>query len=333
MITGITTSLLDIDSFVQHIFLIDTLPPVCNIVGPVEDGGTVEVGDCAYNLRATVEMEDSCGITSYYWGVYLLDSTDSPILVSDFQSPYFDVPQTTFDISVDSLAPGDYKVKAIVSDDCGNDAECLYYFSVLTVKKPTAICITSLTARLNPMDLDQNGEVDTAMVTLWAKEYDRSSRVACNDTVLEFRLELKDGIDDETWQEDADSLQLGCENVGTEIVRLWVISWPSGTVDYCDLVAVIRSNTGCSEETTDSVFSVMDAETELQTTMPGEPTRKSDTDPYTDIEIPLKLQPGTEQNSKQIQLYQNSPNPFSTETRIQFKLPRSMMVHINIYNI
>jgi hypothetical protein len=324
---------LNIDSFVQHIFLIDTIPPVCTINGPVEEGGTVEVGDCFYNLRAKVDMADSCGITSYYWGLYQLDSSDAPILVADYQSPTLPKAQTSFDISVDDLAPGDYKIKSIVSDECGNDAECFYHFSVLTVKKPTAICITSLTARLNPMDLDQNGLVDTAMVTIWANEYDQSSRVACNDTSLELRIELMDGQDDDTWQEDADSLQLGCDNVGTQIVRLWVISWPSGTVDYCDVVAVIYNNEGCPSEGTDSIFSVMEAETELQTNMPTGLIKKSDIDPYVDIEIPLKLYPETGQIAEQIELLQNYPNPFSVETTIGFTLPRSMEATISIYNI
>ncbi|NND33886.1 MAG: T9SS type A sorting domain-containing protein, partial [Saprospiraceae bacterium] len=324
---------LDIDSFVQHIFLIDTMPPVCQINGPVEDGGTIEVGDCLFNLRANVEMQDSCGITSYYWGVYRLDSTESPLLIQDYQSKQFALPQTSFDVSVDGLQPGDYKVKAVVKDDCNNEAECLYHFSVLTVKKPTAICITSLTARLNPMDLDQNGIVDTAMVTLWASEYDRSSRVACNDTSLEFRLELKDGIDDDTWQEDADSLQLGCVHTGTEIVRLWVISWPSGTVDYCDLVAIIRSNTGCPAESSDSVFSVMESQTELQTSMPGNQMKKSHDDPFLDIEIPLKLVQEAPDIAEEIQLLQNYPNPFSSETIISFNLPKNMEADIIIYNI
>jgi hypothetical protein len=77
----------------------------------------------------------------------------------------------------------------------------------------------------------------------------------------------------------------------------------------------------------------MEAETELQTSMPTSHTKKSDVDPYVDIEIPLKLNPETGQITEQIELLQNYPNPFSAETTIAFTLPRSMEATITIYNI
>ncbi|NND09500.1 MAG: T9SS type A sorting domain-containing protein, partial [Saprospiraceae bacterium] len=103
---------------------------------------------------------------------------------------------------------------------------------------------TSLTAELTPWDVDQDGEIDTAVVTIWANEFDRSSAPACNsEEENHFRIELLDGIDDETWEEDADSISLGCMHKGTQTIRLWVID-EKGSFDYCDVVLIVQNNMG-----------------------------------------------------------------------------------------
>ncbi|NND07276.1 MAG: T9SS type A sorting domain-containing protein, partial [Saprospiraceae bacterium] len=103
---------------------------------------------------------------------------------------------------------------------------------------------TSLTAELTPWDVDQDGEIDTAVVTIWANEFDRSSAPACNsEDEIHFRIELLDGIDDETWEEDADSIDIGCDHVGTQTIRLWVID-EKGSFDYCDVLLVVQNNMG-----------------------------------------------------------------------------------------
>jgi hypothetical protein len=320
------------DSCVQHIFLTDTVAPVCMIEGPVEDGATIEVGDCYYDFEARVMMEDACGIIVYSWSIYETSELNN-IIVDSYTSPRMSTAQTSFTVSSANLEAGIYKLKVVVTDDCGNEGECYYHFEVQTNKKPTAICITSLTARLNPMDLDQDGDIDTAMVTIWAREYDRSSREACDDSELEFRLELLDGIGDDTWQDDADSLQLGCEHAGTQLLRLWVISWPSGTSDYCDIVGVIMSNTGCAQMPVDSsVASLTQSVLNQQKTTTQ--TKKSEfQDGSKEIKIPLKLTAGSIVDQNAIGLYQNYPNPFSFETAISFDLPTTMQASITIFNI
>lgn len=323
---------LAVDSCIQHLFVVDTLAPVCVISGPVEDGGTVEVGDCYYDFNAEVQISDSCGVAFYRWELYEVSNLSQIELINDFQSTKLVNLGSTFDVSVEDLDPGNYRLKVLVTDECGNDGECLYHFELITVKKPAAICLTSLTSRLNPMDVNQDGLIDTAMVTIWASEYDRSSREACNDTALEFRLELKDGVDDETWLEDADSLQLGCAHIGTQILRLWVISWPSGTADYCDIVAVVVSNSGCPESTTDTLESIIQLVHEQQHT--NVQTKKSDSrEEFLDIKIPLKREDSGNSSGNGFILQQNYPNPFYSETTIGFILPHSMEATISLFNI
>ncbi|MCB0664502.1 MAG: T9SS type A sorting domain-containing protein [Saprospiraceae bacterium] len=323
---------LEFDSCVQHIFLTDTLAPVCTINGPVEDGGTIESGDCYYDFAATVNLEDECGIVSYYWTLYEVSDANDPHLVETFESDRFGTPLSSFDVLVKDLDPGEYKLKVEVMDDCANEGLCTYQFILQSVKKPTAICITSLTARLNPMDLDQDGLIDTAMITIWANEYNRSSRVACADTAIEYRLELKDGIDDDTWSEDGHSLQLGCPHVGTQVLRLWVISWPSGTSDFCDIVGVVVGNDGCTETPQDSTGSV--TEVVHSQTHNTKHIRVPDRQEIgKDVNIPLRLElDGVDINSG-ISLDQNYPNPFSNETKVAFTLPERTEANFRVFDI
>ena len=41
-------------------------------------------------------------------------------------------------------------------------ATCEHNFTLETGKKPTPVCITSLTVELTPWDLDSDGDADTA---------------------------------------------------------------------------------------------------------------------------------------------------------------------------
>ena len=79
----------------------------------------------------------------------------------------------TIDFVIDDVGQGDYKLKLVLTDECENEGGCEYDFEIVVAKKPQAICITSLTAKLNPMDLDEDGQVDTAMTIIWASEFDR----------------------------------------------------------------------------------------------------------------------------------------------------------------
>ncbi|MDH3650847.1 MAG: T9SS type A sorting domain-containing protein, partial [Saprospiraceae bacterium] len=206
-----------------------------------------------------------------------------------------------------------------------------YFFEVVNVKKPAAICITTLTARLNPMDLDQNGEVDTATVIVWAEEFDRSSEVACDDEYLEYRVELLDGIDDDdTFLDDTSYIELGCDHVGVQMVRLWVISQPSGTVDFCDVLLVVQSDfSGCvgnqsgEKGQISNVTDMHDETSDPYKEMMG----KKDVEISGDAGMPASI--GVEG----YRLEQNRPNPFQTETRIGFVLAESGLATVTIYDI
>ncbi|MDH3245910.1 MAG: T9SS type A sorting domain-containing protein, partial [Saprospiraceae bacterium] len=314
----------------QKIIVRDTTPPVCAISGPVTDGGQIEVGACAYNLVATVDVSDACGVSNYYWEIKDIKDESDPVVVDSGDGALNSDTTDAFTITSDDLSDGVYKLVVTVVDECNNEGYCEYFFEVVSIKKPAAVCVTHLTARLNPMDLDQDGEVDTAMVVVWAEEFNSSSEVACDDEYLEYRIEKLDMIDDSTYAEDTSYIELGCDDFGTHLVRMWVISQPSGTVDFCDVVLTVQSDfSGCinnqSGDGGGEIGNVKDMQDEVQ-------------DPSKEMmdKKPLVISGDAGKGFYHVSGYgleQNRPNPFRTETTIGFVLAESGSASITIYDI
>ena len=319
---------LDVDSCVQFILLYDTLPPQCFIEGPVEDGGVIETGACAYNFEADISFEDACGLSRYTWQLLDVTNPADPRTIDQGESQIDSLSDVIYS---EDLLPGNYKLKVETTDECNNEGQCEYHFTIEAVKKPTAICITLLTAKLNPMDRDQDGEIDTAMATIWASEVNQSSSWVCEDTAIELRLELLDGIEDDVLGGEADSLTFGCKHVGTNSVRMWVISHPSGTYDFCDIDVIVQSDgSGCTfinpVESRPNTF-------EADGRVSQYPVRRP--------EIPIDFHLGNTpadvgpqgRSIDDFQVLQNYPNPFRDQTTIEFSLPASGMATLSVFDL
>ncbi len=231
----------------QKILVIDTMPPVCTVTSNVVDGLAEVAGGCYYTYEANVDVADPCGVIEYYWE--LKDIKKDPAEVVDYGSGTLDGTEDAFSVTVEDLGTGLYKFIARVTDECQNESYCEEQFEVVAGKKPAAVCITSITAELTPMDLDQDGEIDTAMAVVWAEEFNSSSAPACDDDFVDFYIEFIDGDGDDSLDtsEDLDKLDLGCEHIGTHTVRMWVQS-ESGTADFCDVLLIVQNNMGgCGE--------------------------------------------------------------------------------------
>ena len=323
-----------IDSCVQKIIVNDTTLPVCVITGSVEDGGTIEVGACAYDLEVSVSASDACGLRSYYWELKEISDVDNAVLVDDDSGSLSGEAEDSFVIVSNDLAHGSYVLKAVTVDECNNEGYCEYFFEVESVKKPTPVCVTSLTARLTPWDSDQDGVADTAKAVVWAGEFDRSSEPACQDTAIEFRIEFITGDStDNDAAGDADSLALSCGDIGTHMVRLWVVSLPSDTRDYCDVVLVVQSDgTGCNGNEPGSrevVTQEIGMQDETKAMDQGMRTHDQAGAPAGIGGRPL----GQTQLVEGYVLDQNQPNPFQAETSIGFVLPSAMEARITVYDV
>ncbi len=225
--------------YVQKIIVHDSEAPIASI-SPVGVGNVVTASGCEFDFSTTVDVSDACGVLSYRW--ILQDENgdevdsgngDLDLSIADF-----------FTVSSDDLGTGKYRLIAIVTDQCQNEGVAEYDFFVSTGKKPSPVCITSLTVELTPMDLDDDGVIDTGMATIWAEEFNSSSAPACDDREVEFYIEyLGDGNDETLDPEDKDYLDIGCDVLPDPfMVRMWVRSIPSGTTDYCDVFIVPQNN-------------------------------------------------------------------------------------------
>ena len=321
-----------VDKCVQKIIVTDTVPPVCLITGPVESGDTVTLGACEYTLDVDVDAMDECGLISYYWELKDITDAADHLLIDSGSDALGGGAEESFSLSIEGLLPGTYKLKVEVQDECTNESYCEYVITVASGKKPTPVCITSLTARLTPWDSDGDGEVDSAHAVVWAYEFDRSSTPACGDDSLAYRIEFLDGTeDDETAAGDLDYLDLGCADIGSKIVRMWVISLPSDTRDYCDAVLVVQSDGSGCPGTQGSGGDVMTYEGDMAHTTPDRGVKSGDQSGAVVVSGDAGF--GSSHFENGYLLEQNRPNPFRSITKIRFHLPRSESASLSIYDI
>ena len=283
------------DRVIQKIMVIDAVAPECAFL---RDLDTVEIQGCNWNLEHILAMRDTCGIESYNWELYEIIQGEQ--IQRAIGGDQVDRAEHVANIKVDELSAGEYLLKARVRDACENESFCEDFFKVIGGKKPTPVCVSSLSVRLTPLDRDNNGIADTAMAVIWAQELNRSSTAGCEGRELEYRLSLLIGDEsDDIFTDDADSLNLGCQNIGTRMARLWVID-ESGMADYCDVLLVIQSGgEGCDN----GQF----GNQEFSTLAP--------------------------QQLDRFQLYQNRPNPWRESTIIGFRLPESSRAVLTVFDM
>ena len=246
-----------LDTFVQKILVRDTLPAVCLITGPVEDGGLISAQGCTYDFSARVDVMDACGVVDFYWELRRSQGETVATGNGDLNSMEID----EFIVEAEGLIDGMYQLKVRITDECQNESYCSYSFEVEALKKPSPVCITSMTLELVPMDLDGDGTLDTAMATIWANEFDVSSRAPCgaDDEDLKFFMELDTpdnaGVGTLDTLVDLDSMVLGCDQLGLNIVRLWVLS-PTGSADFCDVLLIVQDNNSICPEVMTAMVTV-----------------------------------------------------------------------------
>ncbi|MCB0664552.1 MAG: DUF11 domain-containing protein [Saprospiraceae bacterium] len=315
------------DSCVQTIIVRDTVSPACILTGPVEDGGTISVTGCSYDLEVEVDVQDACSLESYS---YELRKEENIVDLGgeDLDSGFFR-------ISSPDLTDGHYQLRVRIVDGCQNEGYCTYQFTVEAGQKPSPVCVTSLTATLNGVDVDLDGNIDTAIAIIWARESNSSSEAACgsDSSQLQYRIERVDGIDDETWAEDTTYLEVGCSDIGMQQVRLWVID-PSGTFDYCDVFLLVTDEGSICNDVSSGISTggKLKAETSKAINRMKESPEQEG---MPEIGIPadasaINLQSLVEAG---FTLYQNRPNPFRHETVIGFYLPEAMEAQLSIFDV
>lgn len=131
---------------------------------------------------------------------------------------------------------GHHSIVYSFEDGCGNVTSCLYEFSIINCKPPTAACIEGLSIGLEPMDLDGDGTPDTEMACLDASFFDASSFHPCG-------YDLKFVFCDDPENPDMDDTMqcFDCNTCGLVTVNICVID-EFDNVDFCVTTIEVQDN-------------------------------------------------------------------------------------------
>ena len=236
----------------QKILVFDTIPPVCIISSnnSIEGGegsaenpaALVANGGCLLTFDGVVNITDACGLINVDWE--LKDIKAGSATITKNGSGELEGNDVDFPLAISDVVPGKYKLQVQIRDQCQNESFCEYYFDVIASKKPGPVCVTSLTAELQPWDTNQDNVIDSAVAVIWADEFESSSLPPCGEDYsslhfyIEWAAEASDSFD---LDRVADSLVVTCSRMQDEMARLWVTS-ESGTADYCDVLVVVQDN-------------------------------------------------------------------------------------------
>lgn len=132
------------------------------------------------------------------------------------------------------LPYGKHKIEWIASDGCGNETSCIRDFVVKDCKKPTVVC--------KPLSVNI---METGMITLWASDFLEYADDNCTPSaLLNFAIErdllppagfpLQNGL-------PLTSLTFDCDDLGAQVVRLWVRD-AAGNADFCATTVLIQES-------------------------------------------------------------------------------------------
>jgi HYR domain len=189
--------------YTQTLKIMDTTPPV--FVNPPANL-TFEVGA---NCLATVILPQPT-------------ATDCSANLSFVaQSPFGNGFGTFNNVSI-----GEYAIKYFVYDGCGNQATHTFKVFVRDLKPPTPVCLNGLSVNL----------MNSGMVVLWATDFNAgSSTDNCTpQNLLKYSFTPNLSITNDTFT---------CENVGTNIVKMYVTD-AFGNQSFCETYVIVQDNFG-----------------------------------------------------------------------------------------
>lgn len=131
-------------------------------------------------------------------------------------------------------------------DQCGNKVICDKYFTIKSCKKPTPICIDHIAVEMMPVDTDNNGVIDWAMIELSA---------SCVEDCCVKSFHPCDYPISYSWSSDPKDVKrvFDCDDKGIQTVQMWVNALlPDGTYtqDYCVTKIDFQDNNKACPQTT-----------------------------------------------------------------------------------
>ena len=199
--------------------------------------------DCQNSIDVIATVNDLCNgqspeYSTLTWTVSLLDSTSQ--LISEPLIIYGDTAQVSSGLS----SAGDVRyILWEVEDGCNNSSVKTTKISFIDSKRPTPICIETLSTHLMSSD---------GTVTIWASDFDRGSFDNCGNVSFYFKGEQGQHVPSLTFS-CSDLINDGLQNLDIE---LYVID-ESGNEDFCNVqLSIIDDSNICVNSDSNGVAAI-----------------------------------------------------------------------------
>ena len=238
----------------QVIMVSETTPPEFTTV--CEDKET-----CTYDsecedgyIELTMSAHDECTQDEDLKWRYRIDLDNNGSF--DIDSKYFTHPNNiisgpTADASK-KYPIGTHRIVWTVWDQCGNTATCDRLFTIKNCKKPTPRCVDHISIEMMPVDQDNDGVADWAMIEVGANLVE----ACCAKSSHPCGYPLKYSFTADT----SDVLRTyDCDDIGLQEVQMWVTALlPDGTItqDYCITHIDFQDNNGVCPANTAGIINV-----------------------------------------------------------------------------
>lgn len=183
-------------------------------------------------------FEVDCGainIQGYLVGTSTDDCTDDAELLNRYEVRDADSQLIRFGVGLDASGlydVGEYTVRFISEDKCGNQSFEDAAFEVRSCKLPTPYCLHGLSTTLIAMDTTGDGTADAEMVMLPASFFDAGSYHPCGyDVQLSFSADVNDTI----------AAFFCSDTVGVQPIELWVTDAFGGQA-FCSTFLDVQNN-------------------------------------------------------------------------------------------
>jgi len=137
--------------------------------------------------------------------------------------------------TVPELPYGNYKIKWVVEDGCGNETLCNYDFTVRDCKPPTVVCLNGLSVNIMP----------SQMVQIWALDFLQYAQDNCTPVnMLKYavrRVGQGTGFPVDVNGNPQTNLVFTCADLGAQPVELWSEDLV-GNADFCTTFLIVQDN-------------------------------------------------------------------------------------------
>ncbi|TVR87106.1 MAG: T9SS C-terminal target domain-containing protein [Saprospirales bacterium] len=211
---------------------------VVNDVAPVITGDCDDVSICSFDpdcgdayIELVQSAEDDCTEEEDLNWRYDIDVDNNGIFdLSSNNNPFADDPNDPTNAS-GTYPIGTHRIVWSVEDGCGNITTCSQLFSIINCTPPKAVCYDGLAVDLMDMDLNGDGQPDSAMLELQAHLLDAGSEHQCGyDVEFSFSSDPNDKL-----------LPLGCDDLGLIMVPLYVTD-ENGNQSICMASVDVQDN-------------------------------------------------------------------------------------------